>query len=129
MWVGLFTRALLCMAAIASVCSGGNSDRISVRLFDGTTGKPMGGVSILLGVPAGNRNANQLRDITDSQGIAGFDLSDPTPDQMNLIIRPDVAMCPSWTFATEQISETGVIADNKCSGTQFEYSGHRQQGN
>jgi hypothetical protein len=123
--VVLFCGAL---AAVASVYSGGSPDRISVRLFDGTTGKPMAGVPILLGVPAGNSNANQLRDITDSQGTARFSPSDPIPDQINLILGPDVRLCPSWTFTTEQILKTGVIADNKCRGTKFEYSGHPTPG-
>jgi len=116
------------LAAVASVYSGRNPDRISVRLFDGTTGKPMAGVPILLGVPTGNRNANQLRDITDSQGTARFSLSDPIPDQINLIFGVDVVLCPSWTFTTEQILKTGVVADNKCRGTKFGYSGHPTPG-
>jgi hypothetical protein len=124
--VVLFFAAL---ATVASLCSGGNSDTISVRLFDGTTGKPMARVSILVGVPAGNKNANQLRDITNSQGTARFNLSDLIPDQIHPNSGPDVVMCPSWTFTTEQILKTGVIADTKCAGKNFEYDGHPIPGN
>jgi hypothetical protein len=127
MWVSFLSRVLVCVA-MASVCSGGNADHISVRLIDGMTGKPMAGVSILLGVPAGNKNVNRLRDITDSQGIARFDPSDPIPEQIDLILGFDVAMCPGWTFTTEQILKTGVIAQNTCKGIKFEYSGHPTPG-
>jgi hypothetical protein len=89
------TRVLVYIAAVVSVCSGGNSNCVSVRLFDGTTGKPIGGVSMLVAVPAGNKNANRLRDTSDSQGIARFNLCDPIPDQIDLIFGPDVRMCPS----------------------------------
>lgn len=121
----LFCAAL---AAIATVCSEGNSNRILVRLIDGPTGKPMAGVSILLGVPAGNENVNQLRDTTDSQGIARFNPSDPIPSQIYLLFGGDVVMCPGWTFTTEQILKTGVIAENRCRGGKFEHSGNPTPG-
>ena len=125
----VLTRVLACIAVVASVCSGQNANRISVRLIDGTSGKPMAGVEILVDVvPGGNKNQNQLRGVTDAQGTVRFNLSHPIPDQIDLVFRRDVAICTSWTYTTDRILKTGVIADKKCMGKSVEYDGHPTPG-
>jgi hypothetical protein len=127
-WFELLTLVFVCFTAVASVCSAGDGEHLSVRVLDARSGKPITDIPLLLGVPVENKNVNRLRDKTDSQGTVTFHVDDPIPDSFWLIFGPDIVLCHGITFSTEQVLKTGVIADNKCKGPKLGFNGSPKSG-
>jgi hypothetical protein len=113
-WFKLLTGVLVCLATVVSVSSEENVHQLSVRLLDGTSGKPIAHFWITLGVPKDDKRANRWVDKTNSNGIVSFLLNDPIPNSIWPILANEVYLCSQVAFSTDQILQTGIVADNKC---------------
>lgn len=95
---------------------------LKVSLLDGKSGHPLRWKLICVSFPAGDapqpRAADQSRACqrTDSVGTAEFQLPDPVPETINIVLVTNglVECYAPRTFALADAMKSGVVAKNTC---------------
>jgi len=102
-----------------------NSHHIHLLLLNGTSGKPVTGVWVLLKGEGQNTKSNWPQSVrSNSEGVAEFSLAAPIPEKVGVSFGiNEFSSCSDAQFVTEQILSSGVVAQNICA-TGRVYSAH-----
>jgi hypothetical protein len=94
--IGLLVNLIVLIATITaghSICYGDTGHRLSVRILDAKSGKPIKRVSVgLLVTNEKGRSVGLLDAVTNSEGVAAFDLSEPVPERIQITFSPGRAL-------------------------------------
>ena len=112
----------LLVFAIGSDAPAIPSSHITIVVINETTGKPIQGADVLIGVPIGNKNANRIRLKTNSSGSATFEFTNTAPDRFWVIWGVETEACP-MTFLTGRVLTSGVVSKFDCGNLRqaFQY--------
>jgi hypothetical protein len=104
-----------------TLCPLGLAADIRVRVINTQTGKPMAGQGVGLRPyrPPGDYLVTWTGKKTGPDGVAVFNLSDPAPQWVNLVVLSGMMLwnCSPMennTFSLAEILEHGVVAKNRC---------------
>ncbi|HEY0701302.1 MAG TPA: hypothetical protein VGD60_00915 [Candidatus Acidoferrales bacterium] len=113
--------AALALVACSLCAFGATDDHFSVLILDGSNGKPIANLSILVGVDRNDRNKNELRGKTDADGRASFYYKRPLSSRVSVILGAAALPCPKApvSYPTEDILSAGVVAKNTCDARYF----------
>src|SRR5271163_2769246 len=113
--------------ASADQSQGHTSDDHHIRLLllNGTSGKPVTGVWVLLKGEGQNTKNNWPHSVrSNSEGVAEFSLADPLPEKVQVSFEiNEFSSCSDAQFVTDQVLTSGVVARNICA-TGRVYSSH-----
>jgi len=102
-----------------------NDHPIHLLLLNGTSGKPVTGVWVLLKGEGQNTKNNWPHSVrSNSEGVAEFSLADPLPEKVQVSFEiNEFSSCSDAQFVTDQVLTSGVVARNICA-TGRVYSSH-----
>jgi len=102
-----------------------NDHHIRLLLLNGTSGKPVAGVWVLLKGVGQNTKSDWPQSVrSNSEGVADFSLADPLPEKVGLSFEiNEFSSCSDAHFVTDEILTSGVVARNICA-TGRVYSSH-----
>src|SRR5271154_2341585 len=102
-----------------------NDHHIRLLLLNGTSGKPVAGVWVLLKGVGQNTKSDWPQSVrSNSEGVADFSLADPLPEKVGLSFEiHEFSSCSDAQFVTDEILTSGVVARNICAAGRV-YSSH-----